>query len=377
MEPRILLLADISSAHIEKWVVALAQKGYQIGIFSLTKSHTAWYSAYKNIEVLYEGPISGQSYSILTKVRYLFALPKLWSCIKSFSPTVMHAHYATSYGLLGALSKSVPFIISAWGSDIYEFPKKSFLHRTLLKFNLRAADKILSTSYVMKGELWKYSHKEIEVVPFGVETDVFYPYILESRNENIIHIGTIKAMEDIYGIKTIIEAIDLVKHVLPETDLKVFFIGGGNKTKHYKKLVSSKKLEDTFIFTGRIPHSDITDYHNLLDILLNVSTVDESFGVSVIEGMACEKAVIVSDAPGLKEVIGNCGIVVEKKNETQLAEAIVQLIQSPELRTSLGKAARKHVLKNYDFKNCLRQMEKIYNSFVDVSVNAEPAGYKL
>lgn len=327
--------------------------------------------------MLHEGPqeISG---SFIQKFSYVFSLSYLHSCIKKFSPDIVHAHYASSYGLLGSLSGFSPFIISAWGSDIYEFPQKSFLHKAILKFNLKRADKILSTSYVMKGELWKYSAKEVDVIPFGVDTKVFYPIRENSEHKkDPIRIGTIKAMEDIYGIKTIIEAVDLVKKCLPEVNLRVYLIGSGKRTNHYKKMIASKNLEETFIFTGKIPYAHISTYHNLLDVLLNVSTVNESFGVSVIEGMACGKPVIVSNSPGLKEVVSDCGIVVQKDNAQQLAKAIMQLLESPELRASLGKFARQHVLDTYDFKTCLNQMTAVYEEMLckktkqSVSLKAE------
>lgn len=368
MAKKVLILADVSSSHTQKWAIGLAAQGYSIGIFSFNGSGSKWYKNYKNISVLHEKEEKINSSSLINKLNYLTFLPKLLKSIKLFNPDIVHAHYASSYGLLGALSGFKPFVISAWGTDIYQFPRKSFFHRQLLKFNLKKADRILSTSYVMKGELWKYSSKEVDVIPFGVDTDIFSPRELKELPEkNTIHIGTIKAMEDIYGIKTIIEAIELVKLCIPEVALKVFLVGDGTRIKYYKKLVSSKNLQDQFVFTGKISFSGISDYHNLLDILLNVSLVNESFGVSVIEGMACEKPVIVSNAPGLKEVVDSIGIIVEKDNAQQLAKAIIQLIESPELRVSLGKAGRKHVLNNYDFKNNLQQMMHVYQSVSSVN----------
>ncbi|PBQ34014.1 glycosyl transferase family 1 [Sphingobacteriaceae bacterium] len=364
MAPRVLLLADISSSHTEKWAIGLAKKGYHIGIFSLNKSLTQWYIPYQNIEVLYDGPqeITG---SFIQKLSYVFNITYLHSCIKSFLPDLVHAHYASSYGLLGSLCGFSPFIISAWGSDIYEFPQKSFFHKAILKFNLKRADKILSTSYVMKGELWKYSSKEVDVIPFGVDTKVFYPMREKpEENRDVIRLGTIKAMEDMYGIKTIVEAVDLVKKCMPDTSLRVYLIGAGKRSSYYKKMIASKNLQETFVFTGKISYTHIATYHNLLDILLNVSTVNESFGVSVIEGMACGKPVIVSNSPGLKEVVSDIGIVVEKENAQQLAKAIMQLIESPELRKSLGKFGRQHVLDNYDFKTCIEQMTAVYDKML-------------
>jgi glycosyltransferase involved in cell wall biosynthesis len=217
----------------------------------------------------------------------------------------------------------------------------------------------------MKGELWKYSSKEIEVIPFGVDTKVFFPIRERKAGEKqVIRLGTIKAMEDMYGIKTIIEAVDLVKKCLPETDLRVYMVGSGKRTAYYKKLVQSKNLEETFVFTGKISFAHIATYHNLLDILLNVSIVNESFGVSVIEGMACGKPVIISNTPGLKEVVSDYGLIVEKDNVQQLAKTIIHLIEHPELRAALGKAAREHVLDTYDFKTCLTQMTQVYESLL-------------
>jgi len=364
MVPRILLLADISSSHTEKWALALAQNGYQVGIFSLNKPNNPWYVSNKNIHVLYNGTLANTSRFFFKKPGYLFAMPKLISCIRSFVPDIVHAHYASSYGLLGALCRFKPFVISAWGSDVYQFPRTSFIHKAILKFNLRAADRILSTSYVMKGELWNYTSKEIDVIPFGVDTEIFRPEIIRYKERNTLYIGAIKAMEEIYGIETLIDAVELVKRSLPEIVLKVLLVGSGHRSAYYKKLVSAKNLDSIFVFTGKISFSHISEYHNLLDILVNVSTVNESFGVSVVEGMACEKPVIVSNVPGLKEVIADCGIIVEKQNPGELAKAIIQLIRYPRLRNSLGKAARKHVLENYDFKNCLRRMISVYDSLL-------------
>jgi L-malate glycosyltransferase len=365
MPQRILLLADISSSHTEKWALALAQKGYEIGLFSFNRTHCDWHSTVKNIRVLNQAEFSPPKNSIFNKLKYLLLLPKLLEAIVQFKPDILHAHYASSYGLLGALSKFKPFVISAWGSDVYEFPKKSFFQRSILRFNLKKADKILSTSYALKGELWKYTKKEIELIPFGVDIEKFSsratPFM---KDPSIIHIGCIKALEDIYGIKTLLEAVEIVKRCAPEKAIKLFLIGGGTRINYYKKLTADLNLNDTVVFTGIVPHSQIASYHNLMDILINVSIANESFGVSVIESMACEKAVIVSNAPGLMETVDQYGLVVEKENVQQLAKAIIRLIHSSNLRTKLGQEARKHVIRNYDFKSCLSKQIKLYETIV-------------
>src|SRR5690606_13295827 len=115
----------------------------------------------------------------------------------------------------------------------------------------------------------------------------------------------------------------------PDKKLKFYLIGDGSKTDHYKKQIDELGLTNYFEITGRIPFNEVSEYHNLLDIFLNVSIEDsESFGVAAVEAMACEKPVVVSNVGGLKEVVSNgeFGIVVAKENAQAIADAIESLL---------------------------------------------------
>lgn len=372
MSAKILLLADANSPHTLRWAESIKNSGYSIGIFCFHKIDESLYINFKNIQ-LYSLNISRSLQSAsednFSKIVYLKAVKKVKTIIKEFKPEIVHAHYASSYGLIGALSGFHPLIISMWGSDIFRFPNYSILHKTILKFNLSRADKLLSTSYKMKSEAKKYTIKDIVVTPFGVDVNRFKPKIVNSIFEqDEIIIGTIKTLENIYGIEYLIKAFQIVKNKLPQKRIKLLLVGEGTQRKRFEELAAELNLLSDIIFTGYINHNEVENYHNMLDIYVAVS-LQESFGVAVLEASACAKPVIVSNVGGLPEVVddGKTGIIIEKENPNQLADALLKLIINTDLRAEMGSNGRQKVLNEFDWQDSLKKMLNIYNDCLNKS----------
>ena len=101
----------------------------------------------------------------------------------------------------------------------------------------------------------------------------------------------------------------------------------------------------------------------MLDVFVSLSIEDsESFGVAVIEASACEKPVVVSRVGGFPEVVENnvTGIIVEKENVKEAADAMLKLIKDKYLREEMGKAGRKRVIKYFNWDENVTQMLNIY-----------------
>ncbi|MDQ9894055.1 glycosyltransferase, partial [Acinetobacter baumannii] len=84
--------------------------------------------------------------SAIKKIEYLKVIKEIKKIIYDIKPDILHAHYASSYGLIGSLVNYKPYIISAWGTDTYEFPNNGFIQKYIIKYNLKKADYIFSTS---------------------------------------------------------------------------------------------------------------------------------------------------------------------------------------------------------------------------------------
>jgi L-malate glycosyltransferase len=363
---RILLLSDIDSSHTRKWAVSLHERGYTIGIFSLRRGKTNWCTAYKGIEVFDAEGFSDEKFqeSASSKVSYLKTLPHVRQCIRLFRPDIVHAHYATSYGLLGAESGFHPLVISVWGSDVFDFPRRSFIHRWLLRRNLKKADFIFSTSEVMKKEVVRLGIPEVTVTPFGVNIDVYKPQQIQRRDGGVKVIGTVKTLERHYGIDILINAFAMLKKTYA-SPLQLVICGSGTQEKALKELAVSTGYNNDIVFKGHIPQEEVPDYIRRFDIFANLSR-EESFGVAVIEAMACGVPVVVSDAPGLVEVTaqGKYGIVVPRDDVKAAADALLRLLDNSTLDAQLRQQGRQHVEANYNWERNLDAAELIYREIV-------------
>lgn len=365
MASRILLLADINSAHTQKWAIGLSKNGYQIGIFSFNQPESDWYKEY-NIDCLHKPSIVKSSNRYIVKLAYISFLPKLKTVINEFRPDILHAHYASSYGLLGALSGFHPYIISAWGTDVIKFPHQNIIAKYIIKFNLKRADAVCATSHVIEKHIHSLINKKVEVIPFGVDLKEFINTKGKSIEESSFTIGCVKALEKIYNINTLIISFSELVKKYPLKKLKLLIIGEGSQRKVLEKLVLNLGIKDKIVFTGKLSHDVIANKINELDILVNLSEY-ESFGVSVIEAMACKKPVIVSDAEGLLEVVydNTYGTIVKKNDITQIVDAMELYMLNQNFRITVGEKGRKRVQEKYDWKNNIQQMISVYNSLTN------------
>jgi glycosyltransferase involved in cell wall biosynthesis len=371
---RLLLLSDPNSAHTLKWARGLAARGVEIVIFGLGSLTHERYLNIPNIRVRTVNRSVSSSEGAFSKLKYLGAVSEVKKIIAEFRPDIVHAHYATSYGLIGALSGFRPYVLSVWGTDVFSFPTKSALHRLVLQYNLRRADRILSTSEVMAHETAKYTGKPIAVTPFGIDLAVFRPQEAQDpvfSREDIV-IGTVKTLEEKYGIEYLIRAFDVVRRKHPQLPLKLLIVGGGSLEAQLKGLANELGLHEHAVFTGQVAYDDVPRYQNMLSISVSVSVVSESFGVAVIEASACEKPVVVSNMGGLPEVVENenTGIVVPPRDVHATAAAIERLVLDPDLRARMGRAGRERVRHLYDWDRNVTQMMEIY---ADVNPSAQVA----
>jgi glycosyltransferase involved in cell wall biosynthesis len=106
-------------------------------------------------------------------------------------------------------------------------------------------------------------------------------------------------------------------------------------------------LSETAQFLGH--RSDILDLMYLADVVVHTSTSPEPFGRVIVEGMLCGKPVVATQIGGPEEIIksGRTGILLPPGDPVALSTALIELLQSPDLREAIGRRAMSHAQASY------------------------------
>jgi glycosyltransferase involved in cell wall biosynthesis len=360
---KVLLLSEINSSHTMKWASGLSRAGLEIWVFGLTKPRPevlSFYLKYPSIKLCFSDHHSRYKW-----MHYYHHYLYLRALVSEIAPDIVHAHYAISYGLIGTLLFFEPYVTSVWGNDVFRFPKEFWGFRVCLQWVLSRSRVIFSTSHIMKRETQRYTNRPIEVIPFGVDVDVFKP-ALGSQSDGLV-IGIIKSLEKKYGIAYLIRAFSLLKTRHPDVLLKLVIAGAGSEESMLKQLVMELELGDSVEFLGMLPPDRVLSCHQSIDIFVCPSIEDsESFGVSVVEASACGKPVVVSNVGGLVEVVvpDKTGLVVPPQDVEALCSALSRLVLDAGLRKSFGYAGRQRVESLFDLRHNVLQTVSQYQKLL-------------
>lgn len=296
---------------------------------------------------------------IKPKFSYLSSMKPLRKLYKEFQPDIVHAHYASSYGLLGRLLGARPFFISVWGSDVYEFPKRSLIHRFVFKRVVNSANHLFSTSHDMARELAKYTKNEITVIPFGIDIHLFCPEPRKKEEGRKI-IGTVKSLEHVYGIDRLIRTTSLLVKEYPGLECHIY--GEGSQKEQLIGLAKELGIEDAILFKGYINNKELPSVLRSFDVFCVLSR-QESFGVAAVEAQACGIPVIATKVGGLPEIVmdGKTGYTVGEDPE-EAARKISFLLSDREQLDKMSNEAREEVLRKYDWSSNVRTLKDHYLS---------------
>jgi glycosyltransferase involved in cell wall biosynthesis len=275
----------------------------------------------------------------------------------NFDIMITNGDIANILGLFISKIKRKPIVMVCHGiaseQPQYNFLLK-FLFRIIEKSTYSHADAVIT-------------HSPHQVKGFTRKYDVIFPGLDRERLENLDS-DKIKSIKSKYmtqdkkvilftgrlvkvkGLEYLIKAFPMVK-----SDYVCFIVGDGPSRKEYENL--AKELGTNVVFTGF--RNDVQNFLSFSDVFVLPSTGGESLNYSMIEAAYMKVSIIVTD---LKILPNSCGIIVPKKDEKSIANAINEIFQNENLRKKLIENAFKYTTK-FDWKKAGSEYYKILKRF--------------
>ena len=365
----ICFLADASSLHTYRWIQYFAGKGHQVHLISFQEFS---YNPIENLSVNIIKPIlknKGRIFSYLAnKFVNIFINPiKVKKMIRTINPDILHAHYLTDYGLLGYFMHFPVSVISVWGSDILIEPKKSFFRKIMAKLIINSSKLVTCDSNSVRNECLKYcKHPEKIEIILGVDLSTFRErknYLTKYSNFIIL---SSRGFRPIYNVDSIVKSIPYVIEKYPNVKYILKTLPGSQNPELQQLAVSLNVIKNTEFISKMIDFNELPEMLFSVDIFISVPSSDSS-SISLLEAMACGLPVIVSDIPANHEWIidGWNGFIVPIRNPEKLANAIIQLIEKPDLMQIFGERNAQIIRDRADREKNMAHMENLYQQLIE------------
>lgn len=215
--------------------------------------------------------------------------------------------------------------------------------------------------------LERYFDADWRIIPNGIDTELFRPGASRPPeiNPDIPTILFLGRFDPRNGLSTLIEAFKRVKGRRRRARLVI--VGDGALRRHYHRLAGR---EQSIVFAGAVLVGRPGYYAN--SAIYACPTTKASFGITLLEAMACKTPIICSDILGFRDVVmhGREALMVPSRDRDALANGLVRLLDDEPLREKLGETGRARAL-DYDWRRVTNTVLDVYDEIlapVDVPV---------
>ncbi len=298
---------------------------------------------------------------------------------------VIHLHHPFIFGaeLIRTVSKvrHIPFILTHH-NDLIGNGRRRHLFNAYsaisTRFVVSKASKyaVVSLDHATRcrlAPLFQKRWKDVVEVPNGVDPFVFKPddrgqairaeYGIPSHARVILFVGSLDRAHHFKGIEHLIR----VFYTMDDREVYLVFVGEGDMKNYFMRVASELGLAEQVIFVGNVPNSKLPPYYSAADLVVLPSFPPESFGVVLLEAMACARPVVAHNIPGVRTVVsdGRDGFLVRPGDAEDLAYKMQILLHNPFLRQEMGMHGRNKVKERYTWERIGEQLEELYRQVLD------------
>jgi glycosyltransferase involved in cell wall biosynthesis len=197
------------------------------------------------------------------------------------------------------------------------------------------------------------------IIPNGVRTDLFYPIPEIPREKNRL-IVTNSADMPLKGLYYLLRAVSKVAQT---HSIHLTVVGTPQKNGYNQELIQKLGIGNRITFTGRISGEQFVREYATATAAV-VPSVYEGFGLPVGEAMACAVPVISTTGGALPEVVGDAGVLVPPADHQALANAILTILEQPQLAQKLGRAGYQRVHQHFTWAKAAQKTVAVYREAI-------------
>ncbi|MGC1389428.1 MAG: glycosyltransferase [Bacteroidales bacterium] len=333
--------------------------------FKVDYSHFAPFSEYSYIKnqnrnvTEYEVTIN-KSFPVITQIKYLSNTYRFIrnEILNKKKIDIIHSHLSYPGGFLGTIIQKkikIPNILTEHSRIKSYF--RSWFHKQCVIYTLRKTACIVAVSNALGEEIASFCHRPAEVIHNIVDVHRFE--LIKSKPVIILNIGFLGALKNNNkGLDLLLKSVSLLEN-------KNFFLhigGNGILIDNFKRMAADLNIASKCKFYGEISRNEIAEFYSKLNLFVLPSRY-ETFGIVLIEAMACGLPVIATRCGGPQDIVtAETGILIQKDDHEELKSAIISM--SENLMLYDKEAIRNYTKENFGQEFFNKRLSGLYKKII-------------
>lgn len=361
--------------------VGLAQLGHDVTVITADYPRGAFISAPE---------ITVRRLPVTLRIGNAPLLPELLR-LKNFD--IVHLHHPFIFGdlLLWAAIKArgIPLVLTHHNDligdglrpllfDSYSAVATRLLFGTAAKL---AAVSLDHAAHCRLAPLFRRRWDDVVEIPNGVDAKLFRPDIdsqavrqqhnIPADAAVVLFVGVLDRAHHFKGAGLLLKAFASLKR----PNVVLMFVGDGDLKAKFVAEAATLGIADRVRFVGNVPNAETPPYYAAADLVVLPTAPPESFGIVLIEAMACGKPVITSNLPGVRSVVsdGEDGLLTATGDIADLAAKLGLLLDNPGRRHAMGARGRAKVEARYAWPTVIPRLAQLYEQVLSNQTTARHA----
>jgi len=300
--------------------------------------------------------------------------PTMINAIRRERADVVHLHLPNPAAAMACLlARPTGALVITWHSDVVRQRRLALLYQPFERILLNRSAAIVGTSlaYIASSHVLRKYADRCHLIPYGIDARQF-------DDDRVDH-SIVEELRQRFGPKMILSVGRLVYYkglkfliqAMAKVDAKLLIIGEGPLRGELEREAAISGASDRVTFLGQIDNN-LNSYYHACDIFALPSCErSEAFGLVQLEAMACGRPVVntqIDSGVPYISVDGITGFTVQPRNSDVIATALNRLLDNPDLRNRMGRAARARVVNEFEIREMAARTLELYGSVLAADI---------